>query len=116
MVIVGLINHWRKHTISGLQIHAIIVLNNRIYNIINMNLKQITWGIVQTEGKTSFRAIVMWHGRIAFHWCACFSAFAFYRQVSNIRRTLVDNKIVDHSDVVGASPVGVAPTTSSFST
>ena len=28
-----------------------------------------------------------------------------YRQVSNIRRTLVGNKIVDHSDVVGASPV-----------
>ena len=25
-----------------------------------------------------------------------------YRQVSNIRRTLVGNKIVDHSDVVGA--------------
>ena len=39
-----------------------------------------------------------------------------YRQVSNIRRTLVDNKIVDHSDVVGASPVGAAPTASSFST
>ena len=39
-----------------------------------------------------------------------------YRQVSNIRRTFVDNKIVDHSDVVGASPVGAAPTTSSFST
>ena len=38
------------------------------------------------------------------------------RQVSNIRRTLVGNKIVDHSDVVGASPVGAAPTTSSFST
>ena len=42
--------------------------------------------------------------------------FAKYRQVSNIRRTLVGNKIVDHSDVVGASPVGAAPTTSSFST
>ena len=28
-----------------------------------------------------------------------------YRQVSNIRRTLVGNKIVNHSDVVGASPV-----------
>ena len=41
---------------------------------------------------------------------------ADYRQVSNIRRTLVGNKIVDHSDVVGASPVGAAPTTSSFST
>ena len=40
----------------------------------------------------------------------------YYRQVSNIRRTLVGNKIVDHSDVVGASPVGAAPTTSSFST
>ena len=39
-----------------------------------------------------------------------------YRQVSNIRRTLVGNEIVDHSDVVGASPVGTAPTTSSFST
>ena len=39
-----------------------------------------------------------------------------YRQVSNIRRTIVGNKIVDHSDVVGASPVGAAPTTSSFST
>ena len=39
-----------------------------------------------------------------------------YRQVSDIRRTLVGNKIVDHSDVVGASPVGAAPTTSSFST
>ena len=39
-----------------------------------------------------------------------------YHQVSNIRHTLVDNKIVDHSDVVGASPVGAAPTTSSFST
>ena len=39
-----------------------------------------------------------------------------YRQVSNIKRTLVGNNIVDHSDVVGASPVGAAPTTSSFST
>ena len=43
-------------------------------------------------------------------------AFLCYRQVSNTRRTLVGNTIVDHSDVVGASPVGVAPTTSSFST
>ena len=34
----------------------------------------------------------------------------------NIRRTLADNNIVDHSDEVGASPVGAAPTISSFST
>ena len=39
-----------------------------------------------------------------------------YHQVSNIRRTLVGNKIVKHSDVIGASPVSAAPTTSSFST
>ena len=39
-----------------------------------------------------------------------------YRKTSNIRGTLVGNKIVDHSDVVGASPVGAPPTTSSFST
>ena len=38
------------------------------------------------------------------------------RQTSNISRTLVGNKIVDHIDVVGASPVGAAPTTFSFST
>ena len=44
------------------------------------------------------------------------SEAAIYRQVSNISHTLVGNEIVDHSDVVGASPVGAAPTTSSFST
>ena len=40
----------------------------------------------------------------------------YYRKTSNINRTLVGNKIADNSDVVGASPVGAAPTTSSFST
>ena len=39
-----------------------------------------------------------------------------YRQISNIRRTLVGNKIVDDSDVVGASPAGAAPITAAFST
>ena len=37
-------------------------------------------------------------------------------EVSNISRTLVGTKIFDHSDVVGASPIGAAPNTSSFST
>ena len=37
-----------------------------------------------------------------------------YHQTYNISFTLVCNKIVDHSHVVGTSPVGVAPTTSSF--
>ena len=33
-------------------------------------------------------------------------------QTSNIRRNLVGNQIVGHSNVVGASPVGAAPTSS----
>ena len=39
-----------------------------------------------------------------------------YCKTSSIFRTWEGNKIVDHSDVVGASPVGAAPTTSSFAT
>ena len=42
--------------------------------------------------------------------------FETYRKISNISRTSVGNIIVDNSDVVEASPVGAAPTTSSFST
>ena len=45
-----------------------------------------------------------------------FVAQKHYRQTSNMSHTLVGCIIVDHSDVVGASPVGAAPTTSSFST
>ena len=58
---------------------------------------------------------------LLMHWSYIFLALTHqnydfdYRQVSNIRPNLVDNKIVDHSDVVGASPVGAAPTTSSLS-
>ena len=44
----------------------------------------------------------------------CQNRFLTYRKISNMRRTLVGNNIVDQSDVVGASPVGAAPTTSSF--
>ena len=40
----------------------------------------------------------------------------YYRQISNISYTFVGNYIVDHLDVVGASPVGAAPITSSLST
>ena len=34
-----------------------------------------------------------------------------YRQISNINRTLLGIKIIDHSDVVRASPIDAAPTT-----
>ena len=46
----------------------------------------------------------------------CVFIFTTYRQVPNISHTFVGNKIVDHSDVVGASPVGAGPATSSLST
>ena len=36
-------------------------------------------------------------------------------QTSHISHIIVGNKLVEHSDVVGAAPVGIAPTTSSFS-
>ena len=39
-----------------------------------------------------------------------------YRQTCNIRHNLADNKILDHSEVDGASPANTAPTTSSLST
>ena len=39
-----------------------------------------------------------------------------YRQIYNISGTLIGDKFVDHSDVVGASLVGAAPTLSSLST
>ena len=38
----------------------------------------------------------------------------YHRKTSNISRTLVGNEIADNADVVGASPVGAAPITSSF--
>ena len=39
-----------------------------------------------------------------------------YRKTFNISRASVVGEIVDNSDVVGASRVGAAPTTSSLST
>ena len=48
-----------------------------------------------------------WYAFIAVHGPCC--------EIFNISGTLMGSKIVDHSDVVGASPIGAAPTTSSFS-
>ena len=75
-------------------------------------------------GKWFFRSLVRWTSRFHLEFLTLFSLWSFHQKVSshstsitsNIRRTLAGNKIVDHSDVVGASPVGAAPTTSSFST
>ena len=79
-----------------------------------------SWPVI---GWLSFRATVIdWSNRPKrpHQWLVSqgmiTQACIIYHPVSNIRRTLVGNKIVDHWDVVGASPVGAAPTTSSFST
>ena len=45
-----------------------------------------------------------------------YTSLCNYRKTPNISRTFVGNKIVNNPDVVGASPVGTAPTTSSFLT
>ena len=45
----------------------------------------------------------------------CLSDIYIHRQTSNIRHIFGGNIIFDQSDVVGASRVGAAPTTSSFS-
>ena len=39
-----------------------------------------------------------------------------HHHTSNLSHTLVGNKIFDYSEVIGASPVAAAPTTSSFQT
>ena len=59
------------------------------------------------------------HGRLPWwqHCCHSTCKICIYRQTFSTRCTCDGNiTIVDSSDVVGASPVGVAPTTSSFST
>ena len=59
----------------------------------------------------------MWHIHILSKNFDCRESLELkvnYHQTSNISHALIGNKIVDHSDVVGASPVGAAPTASSF--
>ena len=84
------------------------------FHVYDFNLRFKTWGptTILTEFQTLPKIFV--HIHISHFWW--FVLYLYYRQVSNIRHTLVGNYIVDHSDVVGASPVGAAPTTSSFST
>ena len=49
-------------------------------------------------------------------WPQNFLWISTYRKTTNISRTLLGNQIVDHWHVVGASPVGAAPTATSLST
>ena len=69
----------------------------------------VTW----MESNQSLWSVLMFINRrpVVVHCCG-----NPYRQTSNISHILVGSDIVDHPDVVGASPVGAAPTSSSFLT
>ena len=73
---------------------------------------------MQLYSTIGFIQLVCLPSQESLAWLSCLdkSVRENYRQTSNIIRTTVGNKIVDHSDVVGTSPVGAAPTTSSFLT
>ena len=71
----------------------------------NFNEHCICRGLREKQQKPLVNSVVFWQGEKSE-----------LPKTSDIRRTLVGNEIVDQSDVVGASPVGAAPTTSSFST
>ena len=78
--------------------------------LIPSSLKLVPWGPI--DNKPELVQVMTWREQAASHYLnKCRSK---YRKTSNISRVLVGNKIVDHPDVVGASPVGAAPTTSSF--
>ena len=53
---------------------------------------------------------------IQYQGLCCQKPYQECPQTSIISNTLLGSKLVDHSDVVGASPVGAAPTTSAFLT
>ena len=69
-----------------------------------------TWPVVNLTVKVSISCInlpeTLWGSELN----------VIHRQTSNIKPTWAGNRIVDHSGVIGASPVGAAPTTSLFST
>ena len=93
-----------------------------------LNIKTVfpRYGDYHVENKSRWDRLIFNMGiPILVRWHLCIEATpgpqlplykSSYCEVSNIRRTITGYKIVDHSDVVGASPVGTAPTASSFST
>ena len=64
-------------------------------------------------------ALAYWWIQLSYYWYKSLPNSNITEQLSshlleNFSQTLVGNKLVDHWDVVGASPVGAAPTTSSL--
>ena len=86
---------------------------------INMILWELKQGnnYIYVYGNTSPVSLNKFHcDRNPYTIECCYDMVEYYCKTSNISHTLVGKKFVDNSDVVGASPVGAAPTTSSFST
>ena len=75
----------------------------------------LVWTFFFKTDSTSYHATPLYHIYILYSGKSAGVLLA-YRKIYHISRTLVGNKIADNSDVVWASPVGAAPTTSSFST
>ena len=74
-----------------------------------------SWSWDAEQPMSPWWSLMTWR-QIATHQQPPLTVIVMYRQSSIIRRSLVGNNIVDHSDVVGAAPVSTAPTTSAFST
>ena len=89
----------------------------KLYNVCNF-LSMMGLKLIHASKRSPCCVLytIQWRSREWEILAALTRANWLYCQTSNIRLTLLDNKIVDHSDVVGASPVDAAPTTSSFST
>ena len=128
------LKEWNKHILS-----LLYYLSGRIYSKDGSHSiphawcpDWIIWKLtVQRAGSLAIASFVRMGVNglfILFQWLhgsdlrKYFGMKSSYRQVFNISCTfivhiiIIGNQIVDHSDVVGASLVGAAPTTSSFST
>ena len=102
-LIISLIGSSNGLTLNRQQ--AIIWTNDGpVYNALSVTRPPWVNWLLKNESKSSRRVVAM---------CLRVSE---YHQTFDISGILVGNKIVDHWDVVGASPVDAAPTTSSFPT
>ena len=122
--------HWLRYWLGARWHHAITWTNVDLTSIRSNDIH--LRAILQESPQSSITKISLKNYHLKFHsnppgseWVklqeiiiydVIMNSWCSYRQISNISCTLIGNKIVDHSDVVGASPVGTAPTTSSFST
>ena len=80
-------------------------------------LKECTFALQHLSSSSYFQCVT-YGTRTPFWKCLVRTLLSYhnYCQTFNISCSLVGVKLLDHSDVVGTSPVGTAPTTSSFST